>query len=110
MSGRGPRWITKPTFTVQITGNPMRNYGYVTIDGTDYTAEAILKVYRHQAVNVTISSHDVTQDKNCKITMDGAIVQNGAGTYTFNLESDVIIDLEKHGTSYPYYTCSITTK
>lgn len=42
--------------------------------------------------------------------MDGAIVQNGAGTYTFSLESDVIIDLEKHGTSYPYYTCSITTK
>lgn len=88
----------------------MKNRGYVTIDGTDYTAEAILKVNRHQAVNVTISYSDITQNAKCKITMDGAIVQSGAGTYTFSLESDVIIDLEKHGTNYPYYTCSITTK
>lgn len=110
MSGRGPRWITKPTFTVQITGNPNKTYGYVTINETAYTAEAILKVNHHQTISVTVSGYDIYAQRNCEITLNGTIVQSGKGTYTFSLESDVIIDLERHGTSYPYYTCSITTK
>lgn len=110
MSGRGPRWITKPALTVQITGNPSKTYGYVTINETDYTAEAILKVDRHQTISVTVSGYDVYVQSNCEITLNGAIVQSGKGTYTFNADSDVIIDLVRNGSSYPYYTCSITTK
>ena len=110
MSGRGPRWITKPTFTVQLTGTPVKTYGYVTVDGTAYTAETVLQVDRHQTISITVSGYNSTQYKSCEITQNGEIVQSGAGTYTFNVESDVVINFVKHGTSMPYCTCSITTK
>ena len=112
MSGRGPRWITKPTVIVQLLGTFHTNRAYATIGETKYTEETTLQVRRRQSVSVTVDAGSYAKDK-CVITLNGATVQSGNGTYAFELTSDTTISFEGYNTGNSmsaYYTCEITTK
>lgn len=113
MSGRGPRWIKKPTFTVQLAGHFSETIGYATINGVKYAEETTLQVLRHQTVSVTVGSGSSTNAGKCEVTLNGEIVQSGAGTYELTVDSGMVITFEgPHAgvQSAYYYTCSITTK
>ena len=112
MSGRGPRWITKPTFTVQLSGSFSKTQGYATINGVKYAEETTLQVLRHQTVSVTVSGSSSNASK-CKVTLNGETVQSGAGTYELTVDSGMVITFEGPHAGVQaayYYTCSITTK
>lgn len=113
MSGRGPRWIGGPKwpkYTVNISGYLNGNYGYATIDETEYTEKTTLKVKRYTEIQVYVSSYSSSLRENCQVTFNGTVVQSGAGLYTFIAKSDIAVEFTrtKSGSTY-YYTCDITT-
>ena len=113
MSGRSPRWIKETVFLVQISGAFSSNNAYAEIDGTKYTAETTVQAPRHCSASVTVGAGTYAT-KFCQVTLNGEVVFNGEGTYTFAIDSDTVILFELHSngdtSSHKGYSCSITTK
>lgn len=113
MSGRGPRWIsvkkTPSEFTISIKGTLNATYGYVTIDGTQYSAAAEVVVAPNTPIEVMVGTQWGQYNNSCQITLNGTVVQSGYGSYQFNAEADATITFTKSGGTRYYFTCAITT-
>lgn len=113
MSGRSPRWITKPRKTVGVTlaGSFHTSYAYATIDGTKYTSAGTVQ---GEAISVTVGGMS-PYTSNCAVYLDGVKVLNGAGTYQYTETKDIAVVFTAHteavfGTNLTVYgTCEITT-
>ena len=111
MQCRLPRTI-KPLFDVVLSGT-FGYYGYVTIDGTQYTSAQTVKVAKGTSVTVYCGSYSGTEQKNSEINLNGTRVAKGTSSagaeYTFAVTDNCTITVTKAGTgSTSYYTAAIT--
>lgn len=85
-----------------ISGDFSTSYAYVTIAGTQYTSAQTLTLSPGDEVSVYVGNK--TQ---CKVTLNGTVVQDGAGTYTFGISAPTQIVITRETTRQ--YTAAITT-
>ena len=74
------------TVDVALSGDLHHSYGYVTIDGTQYTSAQTLKVAKGTSVTVHCGDSSSTSQKNSYITLNGTKVAQGTSSgaeYTF---------------------------
>ena len=103
------------TVDVVLSGDFQDSYGYVTIDGTQYTSAQTLTVAKGTSVTVHCGSTFPmpTAQNKLIITLNGTTVaQGGKGSpaeYTFAVTANCSIVLTKKlASGFPYYTADIT--
>ena len=96
------------TVDVALSGTFNSSYGYVTIDGTKYTAAQTVTVAKGTSVKVYCSASQSALMTKCKITLNGTIVAQGAqyspAQYRFTTTDNCAIVLTSSG----YYSAAIT--
>lgn len=106
---------TPSTVAVTIAGSPNSSYGYVTIDGTNYSSAQTLEVEIGTSIVVTATGSNPNNNSSyCSITLNGATVAAGTregATYTLTAESSATITFSAQ-TVYGqnYYSADITTE
>lgn len=99
------------TVDVALSGTFSSSYGYVTIDGTQYTSAKTVTVAK--GTIVTVYCWSLMNKQKAKITLNGTTVAQGtsdaAAEYTFAVTDNCTITVKKFGTaSTTYYTADIT--
>lgn len=85
-----------------ISGDFSASYAYVTIAGAQYTSAQTLTLSPGDEVSVYVGSK-----AQCEVTLNGTVVQDGAGTYTFAISAPTQIALTRKAVRQ--YTAAITT-
>lgn len=102
------------TKTVRISGDLSSNRSYATVNGTKYTSACELEFEKSDSTSISVYVSSFHYPEMCQITVDGTVVQSGAGSYTFQAEGkdvSIVFSEKKHpmNTMYTYYTAEITT-
>ena len=100
------------TYTVNLSGF-FSDYSYARINGTVYDGEGTWTFASKPSIEVYVSSSRSALRSNCKVTLNGTTVKNGYGSYTVDVGSADIINIQftrVQSGSYYYFTCDITTE
>ena len=101
------------TYTVNISGTLNSNYAYATLAGTKTTTAGTKTYTSKPTIAVYVSSSNSSARSNCKVTLNGATVKNGYGSYTVDIGDADIVSItftSVRSGYYTYYTCDITTE
>ena len=110
--------ISQRTFTITITGNySSSSYGYVKVGSATYSSNQTLtftvppNTYPTIEVMCSTASSTESVQNSCKIYLDGVLVQDGKGSYTFTAYRSYNITLTRTGstTSTRYWTADIVS-
>jgi len=89
----------KQYFNVTITGKGHANLARVTIDGVQYTSATTLSVQEGTRISCSVKGNNnlgTDLSNYCKIYLNGSVVQTGNGSYSYILNKDVTIRLERY--------------
>lgn len=70
--------------------------GYVTIGGVKYTSQNTILVEAGETISLKVSASHSDQQYECKVYFNNSLVQDGAGTYAWQVNGATTIVIEKH--------------
>ena len=69
--------------------------GYVTIRGVKYTSATTVLVDPGEAISLKVSSSHSDQAYRCKVYLNGTLVQDGGGTYSWQVNAPTYIAFDE---------------
>ena len=108
--------LKKETYYVNLTGSMDTTCGYATIPagGTRYESNTEnIPIEEGTQISLKVSASHSDQQYRCSISLNGNVVQDGAGTYTFTPTGNCTIDFKKfltivNWTAVNYWKAEIT--
>ena len=93
-------------YAVTISG--ANSYGYVTVDGTNYTSNKTVTVSAGKTISVTVNG---ATSSYSSVTLNGTTVKSGNGTYEHTVNANCTITFTRNGSGTRWgYKAAITTE
>ena len=79
----------KLTVTITLVQNSAfgfdENIAYVMVNGVKYCKKTVLEVYYGAVIGICVGATSPMYEDECRVTIDGELVQSGAGIYRYTL-------------------------